>query len=63
MEVVGSEAGLLAAKLVALVGIAVLYRCRRHPLAEPGLASLAVFYTAFSVVPWTALLASELLVS
>jgi hypothetical protein len=61
MDAVGTEPALLFSKLVALVGLAVLYRCRRHPLVEPGLASVAVFYVAFSIVPWTALLASVLL--
>jgi hypothetical protein len=61
MEVVGIESALLGSKLIALIGLAVLYRCRRHPLVEPGLVSLAVFYTAFSIVPWTALLATVLL--
>jgi hypothetical protein len=62
MGLIGIEAALVASKLVALAGLAVLYRCRRHPLVEPGLASLAIFYTVFSIVPWTALLATIFLV-
>lgn len=56
MDTIGTEPALLLTKLGALVGLGTLYACRRHPLVEPGLASLAVVYTALSIVPWTLLL-------
>lgn len=61
MGAVGTAPALLLAKTCAFGGLAMLYCCRRHPLVEPGLASLAVIYTVFAVVPWTVLLANALL--
>lgn len=59
MEALGVAPGLLLAKLGAVLGLALLYRCRRHPLVEPGLVMLAAFYTGLSIVPWTLLLATR----
>ena len=60
MDAIGTEPALVLGKLGALAGLAVLYRCRRHPLVEPGLASLAVVYTVMAIVPWTVILATTL---
>jgi hypothetical protein len=56
MGVIGMEPGLVLAKLGAILGLLVLYTCRRHPFVEPGLAALAAIYTVFSILPWTLLL-------
>ena len=56
MEAIGVAPALLFAKLGAICGLALLYRCRRHPLVEPGLVLLAAVYTVLSIVPWTLLL-------
>jgi hypothetical protein len=61
MGAVGTTPALLLAKLGAFAGLGMLYWCRRHPLVEPGLASLAVIYAVFAVLPWTVLLATAYL--
>jgi uncharacterized membrane protein len=61
MGTVGTAPALLLAKLAALAGLGTLYWCRRHPLVEPGLASLAVIYAVFAILPWTVLLTTALL--
>jgi len=52
----GPAGGILIAKLAALAFLVFLYRRRQHPLAEPGLAYVAVVYTLMAVLPWTLLL-------
>ena len=59
MSSMGPTAGLLLAKFLAVVLLYLVYRQKHHRLVEPGLASLAVLYTFFAVVPWTVLLASS----
>ena len=36
-----------------------LYKRRSHPLAEPGMAYLAVVYVVMAVLPWTMLLSAQ----
>jgi hypothetical protein len=57
METLGAMPGILAAKLVALAFLYVLYRRGHHRLVEPGLAYLAVVYVTMAVIPWTMVLA------
>ncbi|MBM4247708.1 MAG: hypothetical protein FJ148_28625 [Deltaproteobacteria bacterium] len=56
MAAFGPAGGILIAKLAALAFLLFLYRRRQHPLAEPGLAYVAVVYTLMAVLPWTLLL-------
>jgi len=57
MSSVGPAEGIFATKLIALGFLYLLYCRGTHPFVEPGLASLAVTYTVFAVLPWTVLLA------
>ena len=59
MTSVGPTGGIVIAKLTALAFLLFLYRSRQHPLAEPGLAYVAVVYTLMAVLPWTMLLSAQ----
>lgn len=59
MSSLGPAGGIVIAKLGALAFLYFLYRRRQHPLAEPGLAYVAVVYTVMAVLPWTMLLTSQ----
>lgn len=56
METVGPVEAMTALKLLAVVALFLLYRRGRHPLVIAGLASIAVAYILFAVLPWTLLL-------
>ncbi len=58
MEFIGPTEGLLAAKVLAVALLLLIYRRRNHRFVEPGLISLAVTYTVFAVVPWVMILAN-----
>ena len=55
----GPAAGILLVKLMALGFLYYLYKRRSHPLAEPGMAYLAVVYVVMAVLPWTMLLSAQ----
>jgi hypothetical protein len=59
MAQLGPAGGLVLVKLMALGFLYYLYKRRTHPLAEPGLAYLAVVYVTMAVLPWTMLLAAQ----
>jgi hypothetical protein len=54
---IGDAGGLAAAKLIAILLLVYLYRRRSHPWVVPGMVVLAVVYTVFAILPWTAALA------
>ena len=53
MECLGIGTGVLAAKLVACVCLATLWRVRHHRLVPAALMLTATVYIAFSAIPWT----------
>jgi hypothetical protein len=55
----GPAGGILLVKLMALGFLYYLYHRRQHPLAEPGMAYLAVVYVVMAVLPWTMLLSAQ----
>lgn len=59
MSELGPAGGILLVKLMALGFLYFLYRRRQHPLAEPGMAYLAVVYVLMAVLPWTMLLSAQ----
>lgn len=59
IAMLGPWQGVLLIKILAIGGLFALYRRGRHPLVIRGLATLAVAYTLFAIVPWTLLLAGS----
>lgn len=60
MGFAGDTGGILIMKVAAIATLLLLYRrARRHPLTVTALATLAVAYFVFAIVPWTMLLSAS----
>jgi hypothetical protein len=60
IDLLGRTEGVMAMKLLAIIGLFVLYRhAGRLPHTVAGMVSLAIAYVVFAIVPWTMLLATS----